>query len=72
MVFSHNLKILYLIVRKELIKLIIIVLTFQYNFLASGLNIIESISKHDPDFQLFVLSLDEKNFSSLKNKNSKM
>lgn len=43
---------------------------FDSNFLASGLTLLDSISKHDPDFQLFVLSLDENTSSSLKNRNS--
>ena len=43
---------------------------FDSNFLASGLTLLDSISKHDPDFQLFVLSLDENTSSALRNRNS--
>jgi hypothetical protein len=34
--------------------------------LASGLTLLDSISKYDPDFQVFVLSLDEKTSSYLR------
>lgn len=44
---------------------------FDSNFLASGLTLLDSISKYDPDFQIFVLSLDKKTTCSLRKRNSK-
>ena len=44
---------------------------FNSNFLASGLTLLDSISKYDKDHLVFVLSLDDKTTNTLKKRSTK-